>query len=124
MSNKPKIESIVSSESVLDMWKEVAAEYEYYDNDDKKLSEVAEILPEDFSGSKFGHDGIRIEGSIVYIQTILRYLKPLLQYENDGLSIHMNKLLNSEISQPLNSRQEHYVVYLRLVKPIVKTIKL
>ena len=113
MKNNPKIIGVVPQDKVFELWEKVAANYNYFDNEENLL-DVIEILPIDFIGSKFGHDGLRIEGSINYIKEILKFLKPLLKYK-DCLSVHMNKLDTKIISKPINKSGDHYVIYIRLI---------
>ena len=105
MKNNPKIIGVVLQDKVFELWEKAAANYNYLD-DKENLLDVVEILPIDFIGSKFGHDGLRIEGSIDYIKEILKFLKPLLKYK-DCLSVHMNKkwhlLVNFQNNYILNS---------------------
>lgn len=41
-------------------------------------------------GSTYGHDGIRIEGSREFIDSVLARLKPLLAYENGSTRLALN----------------------------------
>lgn len=47
-------------------------------------------LPYKATGSTYGHDGIRIEGSRAFIDSVLARLKPLLAYENGKTRLGLN----------------------------------
>ncbi len=81
------------------------------------MAELMEVLPSNFTGSRFGHDSLRIEGSKVYIGRILALVAPLLELENNRvrLELSMYELNNGEIVKPLNDNKKHYVLYVRAI---------
>ena len=47
-------------------------------------------IPYKTEGSKYGYDGIRIDGTRAFIDSVLSRLKPLLAGENDSTRLELN----------------------------------
>jgi len=84
---------------------------------EQKLYELMEILPSSYQGSRFGHDGLRIEGSQLFIFFILSKLKELYAMENEEtrLEIVMHELDLNEVQKPRNIENSHWVLYVRVI---------
>ena len=89
-----------------------------------KLKEIIEVIPNDFNGSRFGHDSIRLEGSKQFIIYILGIISIFYYMETPTvrLEINMNKLPLSKIIEPYNKDLEHWACYIRLIERTKKFV--
>ena len=71
-----------------------------------------EAIPYKRRGSKYGFDGIRIDGTKAFIDAVLSRLKPLLAYENCNQRLELNytEIICKESGQPTGS----WVCYIRV----------
>lgn len=117
-TNQPNItEKRIHKSDVVTMWKEAIT----INHQRKKvmlptlLGEVAEPLSSDYQGSRFGHDGIRIEGSINFVMALMGCLDDLYKLETDTvrLEVVMHELHSSSVNPPYNKQESHWVCYIR-----------
>lgn len=88
----------------------------YYFHIHNRLNEVMEIISKDFNGSRFGHDAVRIEGSIDFIKTAMIMLSPLFSFDKIDdycLETFMLKLDPKEIIGDKNP-DGNWVLYIRV----------
>ena len=120
MSKKdyPNFKERVPVQEILEMWDN--AESMSNMNLMKKI-EKFEVVPNDFSGSRFGHDSIRIEGQIDFIKAVLKMLTPIKNYTDCNfektLEIFMFTIKKGQVVPFKESDKENferYCVYLRL----------
>jgi len=118
---KHKIIKTYSQQDARNIWVSVT-----YDDSYSNWEHMT-ALPIDHKGSKFGHDGIRIEGTIDFILDALYKLQDLLKIETDTnkIEIVLQELDPSCVSSPVPERDDGgaYVCYIRLRKIIPLDMK-
>ena len=71
-----------------------------------------EAIPYKRRGSKYGFDGIRVDGTKAFIDSVLSRLKPLLAHENCNQRLELNytEITDKDSGQPTGS----WVCYIRV----------
>jgi hypothetical protein len=114
LNPNPKIVSVISKETLLKFWNECVEPIGFDEPIYPEILKAATLLPLNHHGSKFGHDGIRIEGSKKFIASVLYQLRQLLEIDVDMLEINANILDLACVTEPLNAEKEHIVMYIRI----------
>ncbi len=120
----------VSYDEILDLWELVSRGFfenkDVVSSDLTDLMNIVEVLPADHEGSRYGHDGVRVEGSLEYIKVVLKMLSPMFHAHKEGytkLETYMMKINPKEIKGN-NNPDGNYVLYVRFVEESCPTIKL
>ena len=114
---KAEVQKIIRKSDMLQTWQQMKP-LMALTPDENPFIGLMEILPANFKGNKFGHDCIRIEGSMQFILVVMSLLKPLSEMENGNkrLELITQELNPKDVSPPLNKKQSHWVCYIRLIE--------